>query len=47
LRLTDWAEKAAASTLKTQGDGDPLRISGDLQRVYMVMVRHLIPLVKP
>jgi hypothetical protein len=42
LRLTDWTEKAAASTLKTQGDSDPLRISSSLQRVKMFMVSHYL-----
>jgi len=48
LRLTDWTEKAAASTLKTQGDSDPLRISSSLQRFNMFMVSHfLFPFPRP
>jgi len=31
--------------MKAQGDSDPQRISGDLQRVYMVMVRHYLPVI--
>jgi hypothetical protein len=40
--------EAAPSTLKAQGDGDPLRISSSLQRVNMFMVSHfLFPFPRP